>query len=131
MSAVEEPKNDDFVVEGHKIIRVFRPWGYYRVLHEAPGVKVKELYVEPKSKMSMQRHQYRHEFWFTEEGLATVRARGGKIVIPKQCCHIIAPMEWHQIQNNEHVPLKMIEIQFGTECDEDDIERADDSNSTN
>jgi len=31
--------------------------------------------------------------------------------------------EWHQLVNEENTPLKVIEIQFGDDCIEDDIER--------
>jgi mannose-6-phosphate isomerase-like protein (cupin superfamily) len=31
--------------------------------------------------------------------------------------------EWHQLVNNTNNPLKVIEIQFGEQCVEEDIER--------
>ena len=31
--------------------------------------------------------------------------------------------EWHQLKNNTTDPLKIIEIQYGEQCIEDDIER--------
>jgi len=31
--------------------------------------------------------------------------------------------EWHQLTNEEHVPLKILEIQYGSDCSEDDIHR--------
>jgi mannose-6-phosphate isomerase-like protein (cupin superfamily) len=31
--------------------------------------------------------------------------------------------EWHQLTNPFDVPLKIVEIQYGSQCDEDDIER--------
>jgi mannose-6-phosphate isomerase-like protein (cupin superfamily) len=31
--------------------------------------------------------------------------------------------EWHQLVNNTSTPLKVIEIQFGEQCIEEDIER--------
>jgi mannose-6-phosphate isomerase-like protein (cupin superfamily) len=31
--------------------------------------------------------------------------------------------EWHQLINPTDKPCKIVEIQYGTECEEDDIER--------
>ena len=35
----------------------------------------------------------------------------------------IGRTEWHQLVNNGNTPLKVIEIQFGEKCVEEDIER--------
>jgi mannose-6-phosphate isomerase-like protein (cupin superfamily) len=35
----------------------------------------------------------------------------------------IAPGEWHQLTNPFDVPCKFVEIQYGTACEEEDIER--------
>jgi mannose-6-phosphate isomerase-like protein (cupin superfamily) len=32
---------------------------------------------------------------------------------------------WHQLANETDIPLKLVEIQYGTNCVEDDIERKD------
>ena len=31
--------------------------------------------------------------------------------------------QWHQLRNEHETPLKVVEIQFGSNCDESDIER--------
>jgi mannose-6-phosphate isomerase-like protein (cupin superfamily) len=31
--------------------------------------------------------------------------------------------EWHKLENHSSIPLKIIEIQYGQACDEEDIER--------
>lgn len=116
--------------------RTDRDWGYYRVLHEVGReVKVKELTVEPGKSLSMQRHQGRSEFWFIAEGIATVytvaypndpKRDVGDILLGKfhkLKSTFIPANEWHRLVNNESFPLKVIEIQFGDNCTEDDIER--------
>jgi mannose-6-phosphate isomerase-like protein (cupin superfamily) len=35
----------------------------------------------------------------------------------------ISRNEWHQLVNEKDTPLKVIEIQFGEKCVEEDIER--------
>ena len=62
--------SSSWILEEWKAPQTRRPWGYYRVLHEGPGVKVKELTVEPGAALSMQRHQQRSEFWLVASGEA-------------------------------------------------------------
>jgi mannose-6-phosphate isomerase-like protein (cupin superfamily) len=33
--------------------------------------------------------------------------------------------QWHQLINTTEKPVKIVEIQYGDKCDEDDIERQD------
>ena len=102
-----------------------RQWGYYRVIHEVPGMKVKELTVEPGKSLSMQRHKYRAEFWIVSEGIASLRRLGeeGVTVLQPHHQNTIYPNQWHQLINQTSNPLKIVEIQYGDKCDEDDIER--------
>jgi cytidyltransferase-like protein len=121
-----EDKNNSssWILQEWKAPRVERTWGYYRVLHDVPGTKVKELTVNPGQKLSMQRHQQRAEFWFVSEGVATVKWDDhGHSTIKKHGTDVIYKEEWHQLINNTDQPLKIIEIQYGEACDESDIER--------
>jgi D-beta-D-heptose 7-phosphate kinase/D-beta-D-heptose 1-phosphate adenosyltransferase len=109
---------------------VDRPWGKYRVLsYYEQYLKCKELIVEPGQKLSMQRHQNRAEFWFVAQGQATVYTLNRstdievKDVITQFQNIWIAKSEWHQLVNETDQPLYIIEIQYGSECNEDDIER--------
>ena len=106
-----------------------RPWGYYRVLHTVGSkVKLKELTVEPGSSLSMQRHFHRSELWFVAEGIATLNTLKNNTLehVADYGLYqhiIIEDQEWHQLQNNQDFPLKIIEIQYGYKCIEEDIER--------
>ena len=102
-----------------------RPWGYYRVLHEVPGMKVKELTVDPGKKLSMQRHNHRAEFWIVSEGVASLKRLGveGMTVLQPHHQNTIYPKQWHQLVNQTTKPLRIVEIQYGALCDEEDIER--------
>lgn len=107
-----------------------RKWGYYRVLHEnGLEVKVKELTVEPRKSLSMQRHNNRLELWFVAQGTATVYTINSSsdeeldgVYKKFQNIHI-ATNQWHRLANETDKPLKIIEIQYGEECIEEDIER--------
>jgi mannose-6-phosphate isomerase-like protein (cupin superfamily) len=77
----------------------------------------------------MQRHQDRAEFWLVNSGEATVytlnaatdaelRGRYSR----HEYLHI-GLHEWHQLVNEDPNPLKIVEIQYGSQCEESDIER--------
>jgi mannose-6-phosphate isomerase-like protein (cupin superfamily) len=107
-----------------------RIWGYYTVLHEQnQEVKLKELTVDPGKRLSMQRHSQRAEHWFVADGTATVYTikQGTEVellgIYKKFDSLHIERREWHQLANESDAPLKIIEIQYGAACVEDDIER--------
>lgn len=122
--------SSSWILTEWKAPRTERQWGYYRVLHENGNtVKLKELTVEPGRRLSMQRHKDRAEHWFVAEGTATVYTINRSTDIEhygtfEQHKHIhINRHEWHQLANEHDVPLKIIEIQYGQACVEEDIER--------
>lgn len=122
--------SSSWILEEWKAPKTKRPWGYYRVIHEAPGVKVKELTVDPGAALSMQRHQDRAEFWLVSSGEATVYTLDTKTTDAElqgryqrhEYLHI-GTNQWHQLVNEEPNPLKIVEIQYGSRCEESDIER--------
>jgi mannose-6-phosphate isomerase-like protein (cupin superfamily) len=108
-----------------------RPWGHYLVLKQyGPNTKVKELVVEPGKSLSMQRHQKRQEFWFVVEGSAIVNGIDANTINSVKMVELqqfdvlqVGLGEWHQLQNNGDDILRIVEIQFGEDCIEEDIER--------
>ena len=100
-----------------------RPWGYYTVLHEVPGMKVKELTVNPHSQLSMQRHKQRSEYWIVSEGRALVKFETTSVFLGPHEAADIDVGAWHQLINPHDQPLKIVEIQYGLDCVEEDIER--------
>jgi cytidyltransferase-like protein len=127
----EDKKNSSsWILEEWKSPKTARQWGYYKVLHQVgKEVKLKELTVEPGKSLSMQKHKQRAEFWFVSEGEATVYTLNRKTdseLVGKftQFDHTwIANNEWHQLVNETSKPLRIIEIQYGSDCSEEDIER--------
>lgn len=115
--------SSSWILEEWKSPKTIRPWGYYRVLHDVPGCKVKELVVDPGQQLSMQQHELRAEYWFVSEGTATVNWEAGSSTITKHHTETIHCTEWHQLVNNTDQPLKIVEIQYGLQCDEADIKR--------
>ena len=107
-----------------------RTWGYYRVLHQnGREVKVKELTVNPGQRLSMQRHKQRAEHWFVSEGTASVYTLDSSTDLDligtygeHESLHI-GKTQWHMLANETDKPLKIVEIQYGVNCVEEDIER--------
>mgnify|MGYP000435068522 CR=1 FL=1 len=121
----EDKKNSSsWILQEWKAPKTERPWGYYRVLHTVgPGVKVKELTVNPGCTLSMQRHEHRAELWFVAEGEAGLNWEYGGEKIKIHKTETINIGEWHQLHNPTDKPLKVVEIQYGVRCEEEDIER--------
>ncbi len=127
----EDKKNSSsWILQEWKAPKTNRQWGYYRVLHEnGREVKLKELTVEPGKRLSMQRHKDRAEHWFVAEGTAAVytinHSTDAELLGTfNKFDHIhIKRTEWHQLCNETDQPLKIIEIQYGENCIEEDIER--------
>lgn len=122
--------SSSWILDEWKAPKTDRTWGYYRVIHEYDKhTKVKELAVPPGKKLSMQRHKYRAEHWFVAEGTATVYTINNKtdldvhgVYEQHKSLHIPVGM-WHQLANESTEPLKLVEIQYGANCVEEDIER--------
>ena len=122
--------SSSWILEEWRYPKTERVWGKYTVLHEqGKEVKLKELTVDPGKSLSMQRHQQRAEHWFVADGVATVytvnRSTDTELlgVFNKFESLHISRTEWHQLVNESREPLKIIEIQYGVDCVEEDIER--------
>jgi len=128
----EDKKNSSsWILQEWKAPKTSRQWGHWRVLHEqGHEVKLKELTVDPGKRLTMQRHKDRAEHWFVAEGTATVYTVNSAstdeelLGVYEQFQHVhIRQTEWHQLSNETDRPLKIIEIQYGKNCIEEDIER--------
>jgi len=126
----EDKKNSSsWILQEWKAPKTERQWGYYRVLHEVPGMKVKELTVNPGKSLSMQRHKLRAEYWIVSEGIAVVNSHmSGGYHLPSKTLkkheeYKVPVADWHQLTNPFDVPVKIVEIQYGEQCIEEDIER--------
>ena len=108
-----------------------RIWGSFYNLFEGEGVKVKELIVEPGKGMSFQKHFKRHEIWLVSQGSCVVNYSKDSpenrehVTLNKFDKYIVPLGEWHQITNPFEETCRIIEIQYGEEVVEDDIERID------
>tara|TARA_B100001964_G_scaffold25042_1_gene25006 strand:- start:15412 stop:16173 length:762 start_codon:yes stop_codon:yes gene_type:complete len=121
--------SSSWILEEWKNPKTIRNWGWYRVLDDKAGYKVKELVIEPGKSLSMQRHQDRSEHWYILKGTCTMNTINvssdyeeyGKF---KEHQTIrINKQQWHQGCNETKEPCHILEVQYGDRCVEDDIER--------
>ena len=124
----EDKKNSSsWILEEWKAPKTERPWGYYRVLHEVSGTKVKELTINPGQSLTLQRHFDRDEHWHVAEGACTVdfedSTTQSHVKLKKHDQFTIKAECWHKLHNPTDTPCKIVEIQYGIDCTEQDIER--------
>jgi mannose-6-phosphate isomerase-like protein (cupin superfamily) len=88
---------------------------------------VKEIFVRPGAKLSLQRHRQRAEQWIVAGGEAVVTVDAETRTLVERG-HVDIPCgAVHRLENRTGQPLHVIEIQTGAYFGEDDIERlADD-----
>jgi cytidyltransferase-like protein len=119
--------SSSWILEEWKAPKTERPWGYYRVLHNVQGTKVKELTVNPGYSLTMQRHFDRAEYWHIAEGRCVVAVETetskGFQELATHDSFVIPAETWHKLSNPYDTSCKIVEIQYGIACDEDDIER--------
>jgi mannose-6-phosphate isomerase-like protein (cupin superfamily) len=129
VGGTDKKNSSSWILEEWKAPKTLRPWGYYRVLHEVPGTKVKELTIEPGQSLTMQRHYDRTEEWMIADGRCIVEQytlpSNQLIHIPltKHQTYHVSIEQWHRLFNPYQESCKIVEIQYGVACVEEDIER--------
>lgn len=103
-----------------------RKWGWYLVIWQWPGIKIKLLYFKSGGTISLQCHRFRSEDWYILSGRGMFElgydqnmlskhgvVKGGGAFIPVKL--------WHRFSAG--CPTLVLEVQNGY-CHEKDIERA-------
>lgn len=131
VGGTDKQNSSSWLLQNWQAPRTEKPWGNYSVLYEESNIKVKELVVEPSMTLSMQRHKHRSEHWHVAEGTAAIHVDGMDKTLHKNETVEIASGKWHRLSNNSFDKiLRVIEIQYGDICDEQDIERIAVNNET-
>lgn len=106
--------------------KVYRPWGWYDTIEIGKYFQVKRLHVNPRSKLSLQKHSKRSEHWVVVSGTATV-TNGDNVLKLKEGETTYIPIGTiHSLENKTNDQLEVIEVQSGTYLGEDDIIRFED-----
>ena len=122
---VEELKKRN-AKEPYEHMTSYRPWGRFTILEEGVRYKIKRIVVQPKQKLSLQKHYHRSEHWVVVKGTAMVTigeveklvCENESVYVPKGCVH--------RLENPGKVDLELIEVQVGEYVGEDDIVRLED-----
>ena len=104
----------------------YRPWGRYVNLFEGKNFLVKELTVNSKSSISLQKHYHRSEHWMISQGKPKITINKNKFFKKKNETVFIPTGAIHRIENNFKKPVKIIEVQIGAILRESDIVRYQD-----
>ena len=103
-----------------------RPWGNYHIIAKNTGYQIKEIKVNKGSKLSLQKHQGRSEFWQIVKGKSKITIEKNNYYL-KEKEHVYIPKNaLHRIENIGKEELIFIEIQLGEDLNEEDIIRIED-----
>ena len=124
--------SSSWILDEWKTQKTERDWGYWRVLDDKPekGYKVKELVIYPGKALSDQKHFKRSEQWIVLEGevdmVSEWQSNVNRVLItPNRSPYEIGIEVWHKPSNPGKENAHILEIQWGSECIEEDIERRD------
>ena len=104
----------------------YRPWGNYKNFFKGENFLLKELTVNKKSSISLQKHFHRSEHWTITGGRPKITI-GKKFFFKKLNESVFIPKGTiHRIENIYNEPVKIIEAQLGSLLKESDIIRYQD-----
>jgi len=106
--------------------QVYRPWGSYEGISQAPRFQVKHIVVTPGQRLSIQMHHHRAEHWVVVKGTARVYCGDDTFLLSENQSTYIPLGTTHCLENPGVIPLELIEVQSGAYLGEDDIVRFDD-----
>ena len=101
----------------------YRPWGKYINLFSGKNFLVKELVVNSKSSISLQKHKHRSEHWTIASGKPEITINKRKFFKNVNETVFIPQGAIHRIENPSKKPVKIMEIQTGPILKETDIIR--------
>ena len=104
----------------------YRPWGKYVNLFNGKGFLLKEIIVNPRSSISLQKHQYRSEKWTVIAGNPKITINNRKFFKKPNESVEIPKGAKHRIENPFKKPVKIAEVQIGSILKESDITRFSD-----
>ncbi len=103
-----------------------RPWGWFEILYEEAGLKLKRITVKPGKRLSLQSHEQRAENWVVVQGKARFTLDDETVALEPHQSVFIPHKSRHRIENPGEEELVFIEVQTGTYLGEDDIVRYQD-----
>ena len=100
-----------------------RPWGKYINLFSGKGFLLKELTINPKSSISLQKHYHRSERWTIISGKPKITINRSKFFKYPNDTAFIPKGAIHRIENPFKKQVVIMEVQMGSILKETDIVR--------
>ena len=100
-----------------------RPWGKYINLFNGKGFLIKELFVNSKSSISLQKHNHRSEHWTITSGKPIITLNKKKFFKKIDETVFVPKGTIHRIENPHKKIVKIMEVQTGPILKETDIIR--------
>jgi mannose-1-phosphate guanylyltransferase/mannose-6-phosphate isomerase len=100
-----------------------RPWGKFINLYSGKGFLLKELIINPKASISLQKHNYRSERWIIISGRPKITINKKKFFKNPHETAFIPKGAVHRIENIFNQPVQIVEVQIGSILKESDIVR--------
>ena len=129
VGGADKKNSSSWILKDYQYEKEERVWGEFYNLFSNDFLKLKELIIKPKKGMSFQKHFLRNEIWFVSKGKCSVNFSKNDpdnfkeiSLLTEETFHV-QKGAWHQIFNPFNEPCHIIEIQYGEETSEDDIER--------
>ena len=101
----------------------YRPWGRYTNLFNGKNFLIKELYVNTKGILSLQKHYHRSEHWVVIQGNPKITLNKKYFSLKPKDTIFIPQGAIHRIENPNKKPVKIMEAQLGMILKETDIVR--------
>ena len=101
----------------------YKPWGKYINLFSGKGFLLKELIINPKSSLSLQKHNYRSERWTIISGNPKITIDRNRFFANPNEAVYIPKKSIHRIENKFTKPVQIVEAQIGVILKESDITR--------
>ena len=129
VGGADKKNSSSWILKDYQYEKEERVWGEFYNLFSNDFLKLKELIIKPKKGMSFQKHFLRNEIWFVSKGKCSVNFSKNDpdnfkeiSLLTEETFHV-QKGAWHQIFNPFDESCHIIEIQYGEETSEDDIER--------
>ena len=101
----------------------YRPWGKYINLFSGKGFLLKELVINSKSSISLQKHNHRSERWTIISGKPKITINKNVFFKKANESAFIPKGSIHRIENLFKIPVQIAEVQIGSILKESDIKR--------
>jgi mannose-1-phosphate guanylyltransferase/mannose-6-phosphate isomerase len=101
----------------------YRPWGKYINLFNGKNFLLKEIIVNAKSSISLQKHNFRSEKWTIISGKPKITIDNSKFFKSPNETVFVPKGSIHRIENLFKEPVKVVEVQMGSILKETDIVR--------